>query len=327
MSALNPETLVAGILKGDTATLGRAITLVESTLATDQAAAGELVKALLPHTGRSLRIAISGVPGVGKSTFIEALGKHLTSLKKRVAVLAVDPSSLKTKGSILGDKTRMEELAKDPLAFVRPTPAGGHLGGVAGRTREAILLCEAAGYEVVLIETVGVGQSEIQVRNMVDYLTLLMLAGAGDELQGVKKGILEMSDLVVINKCDDDNIKAAMRAKADLQHALHILSLSSEVEEVVVMTASARDGAGIADVWEKISTDCARNRAAILLRRKEQNHLWMEERLFDILRQATRQSRILKERTNSLDDAVRNGDLYPPDAAMELWHALRKEID
>jgi LAO/AO transport system kinase len=321
------ETYAEGILKGDVAILGRAITLVESSLPADYEATVNLIKRLIPHTGRSLRIAITGVPGVGKSTFIEALGKHLTGMDKRVAVLAIDPSSPKTGGSILGDKTRMEELAKDSRAFVRPSPARGHLGGVGGRTREAILLCEAAGYEIIIVETVGVGQSETKVRDMVDYLVLLMLAGAGDELQGVKKGILEMSDLAVINKCDGDNVSAVMKAKSELQHALHILSFASTTPETKVLTSSSTERLGFSEIWHHIESECKKHQVEINKIRKEQNQRWMEERLQDILHDAIRTSSKLQLQKKALDQSVRDGLIYPPDAARDLWLALRGDAE
>jgi LAO/AO transport system kinase len=327
MAMLAPtlEKYEEGILRNDRAMLGRAITLVESTLTADQELSSQLIKRLLGRTGKSVRIGISGVPGVGKSTFIEALGQTLTDSKKRVAVLAVDPSSQKTGGSILGDKTRMDELSKNPLAFVRPTPAAGHLGGVGGRTREAILLCEAAGYEVILVETVGVGQSETHVRNMVDYFVLLMLAGAGDELQGVKKGILEMADLIVINKCDGDNVKAVMKARTELQQALHLLATTPSVPEIKVMTASAIERTGIRETWETIQADFHLNSRAYMKRRQDQNHAWMEERLYDILHRSIRHSPALRQMKDSIDEAVRSGSMYPPDAAHKLWRALHDE--
>ena len=219
---LNLEQYAAGIRSGNRVVLSQAITLVESTLEADQALASALVQEVLPHTGQSIRIGITGVPGVGKSTFIEAFGKMLLDLGNKVAVLAVDPSSQLTKGSILGDKTRMEVLAADKRAFIRPSPSGSTLGGLSAKTREAMLLCEAAGFDVILIETVGVGQSETAVKSMVDFFMLLMLSGAGDELQGIKKGIMEMADALVIHKADGDNLEAAQKAKSNYQNALHL---------------------------------------------------------------------------------------------------------
>ena len=216
------QTYIDGILKGERVLLSQAITLVESNLLEDQEKANEILEAVLPYTNNSLRVGITGVPGVGKSTFIEALGKHIIAQNKKLAVLAVDPSSNRSRGSILGDKTRMSELSNDPMAYIRPSPTQSSLGGVARRTREVMLLCEAAGYEVIIIETVGVGQSETLVHGMVDFFLLLMLAGAGDELQGIKKGIMEMADAIVINKADGDNLHRAKVARKEYESALHL---------------------------------------------------------------------------------------------------------
>ncbi|MEK6782674.1 MAG: methylmalonyl Co-A mutase-associated GTPase MeaB [Bacteroidota bacterium] len=250
--SLDIRELKEGILSGDRIILAKAITLVESQLPSDQQMAEELIEKLLPKTGSAIRLGITGVPGVGKSTFIESFGKHLTSLHKKIAVLAVDPSSQKTKGSILGDKTRMDELSRDPLAFIRPSSTGGSLGGVTPRTQEAILLCEAAGFDVILIETVGVGQSEITIREMTDFFLLLMLAGAGDELQGMKKGIMEMADGIIITKSDGDNTKRALRAQADYQHALHLFGVSESGWTPKVLNVSALTHQGIGEVWVMI---------------------------------------------------------------------------
>jgi LAO/AO transport system kinase len=232
--------------------LGRALTLIESNRSQDRANAEKLVEEILPQTGKSIRIGITGAPGVGKSTFIEVFGKYITSLGMKIAVLTIDPSSQKSKGSILGDKTRMDELSKDPLAFIRPTAAGGTLGGVAMATRESILLCEAAGYEVIIVETVGVGQSEVAVRGMVDFFLLLMLAGAGDELQGIKKGIMEMADGIVIAKSEGDNAGKAKQAQADFQHALHLFQASESGWLPPVLTTSAVAKTGIKETWQMI---------------------------------------------------------------------------
>ena len=250
--ALDIAKLAEGILAADRVMLAKGITLVESQLEEDQLRADDLVEKLLPSRVHSVRVGITGVPGVGKSTFIEVFGKHLTSLHKRVAVLAVDPSSQKTKGSILGDKTRMDELSKDPLAFVRPSPANGFLGGITNSTRDAILLCEAAGFDVIIVETVGVGQSEIAVHEMTDFFLLLMLAGAGDELQGIKKGIMEMADGIVITKADGENVKSAYKAQADYQHALHLFGTSKSGWTPKVLTASALKKEGINEIWSMI---------------------------------------------------------------------------
>ena len=218
----NSDELINGILSGDITALSRSITLVESTSHKHAALANTILLACLPHASNSIRIGITGVPGVGKSTFIETFGKQLTNAGKKVAVLAVDPSSSISKGSILGDKTRMEELVKDTNAFIRPSPSGETLGGVARKTRESIILCEAAGYDFILVETVGVGQSETAVHSMVDFFLLLKIAGAGDELQGIKRGIIEMADAIVINKADGDNLKRAKLARTEFERALHL---------------------------------------------------------------------------------------------------------
>lgn len=322
--SLSLQQYKEGIIANDPAILGKAITLVESRLDIDRQLAASLIKDLLPKTGKAKRVAVSGVPGAGKSTFIEALGKHLTGSGQNVAVLAIDPTSVKTKGSILGDKTRMEELSKDPQAFVRPSPAAGHSGGVAGRTREAILLCEAAGYKVVIIETVGVGQSEIAVRSMVDYFLLLMIAGAGDELQGIKKGILEMADGIAINKSDGDNVKQAMRARSDLQHALHLLSRPKE-EQTPVVVCSALMRTGVAEIWDTITAffDRQSETGALSRRRMEQNYQWMEERLREMMLEEF-DSGQLSSRKSALEVRVRDGTAYPPDAARELWNEVIK---
>ncbi len=247
------EELVTGILKGDKTALSRAITLVESNNPSHLEKANTVINACLPYADNSVRIGITGVPGVGKSTFIEAFGKHLTGLGRKVAVLAVDPSSSLSHGSILGDKTRMVELVKDENAYIRPSASGETLGGVARKTREAIILCEACGFDTIIIETVGVGQSETAVHSMVDFFLLLKIAGAGDELQGIKRGIMEMADLIVINKADGDNIKKAKLAKTEFNRALHLFPAKSSGWQPKVTTCSAITHEGIADVWQTIS--------------------------------------------------------------------------
>ncbi|MEO0570154.1 MAG: methylmalonyl Co-A mutase-associated GTPase MeaB [Bacteroidota bacterium] len=248
------ETLIKRILQGDKVALSRAITLIESRRAQDMGPAENLVTHCLQVKANSIRIGITGVPGVGKSTFIEAFGSYLTGLGKRVAVLAVDPSSSITKGSILGDKTRMEKLSNDPNAFIRPSPAQDSLGGVAKRTRETIILCEAAGFDVILVETVGVGQSETLVHSMVDFFLLLKLAGAGDELQGVKRGIMEMADAVVINKADGQNLKAVRYAMTEFKRALHLYPPKENHWTPKVMSCSSLNNIGIDTIWEMISS-------------------------------------------------------------------------
>ncbi len=321
------EELRAGILSGSTVSLAKAITLAESQIESDRASASKLIESLLPHTGKSVRLAISGVPGVGKSTFIESLGTYLTNIQHKVAVLAVDPSSTMTHGSILGDKTRMEKLSKNPNAFVRPTAASGHLGGVAGRTREAILLCEAAGFDLIIIETVGVGQSEIAVRGMVDYVLLLMLAGAGDELQGIKKGILEIADGIAINKADGDNVPHAMRAKAELQHALHLVT-SSGVDGPKVMLCSALENSGIAEIWKEVELfrERAMTDGSWQSRRSQQQLTWMDESLREIVLRSVQHSKEAVADLSDLEKDVSRANTYPPTAAAELWKELVKHL-
>jgi LAO/AO transport system kinase len=255
------------------------------------------------------------VPGVGKSTFIESFGKYLTSQGHKVAVLAVDPTSMKSRGSILGDKTRMEDLSKDPNAFVRPTSTGGHLGGVAHKTRETILLCEAAGYDIVIVETVGVGQSEISVRSMVDFVLLLMLAGAGDELQGIKKGIIEIADGIAINKADGDNISHAKRAQAELLHALHLLS--SEAPKVI--TCSGLTKTGLDEIWKMIvAFKEQRENTGMWLENRRQQHLaWLEESLDELVLRSIRKE--LRTKPLSFSE-------YPPSVAAQLFQELVKHL-
>ena len=249
----HPSYYIDGLRAGDRLVLSRAITLVESQLPTDQALAQVVLEGVLPHMPQtSVRVGITGVPGVGKSTFIEAFGTYLTGLGKHLAVLTIDPSSQRSGGSILGDKTRMETLSMNPLAYIRPSPAGDSLGGVAHRTRETILLCEAAGFDLILVETVGVGQSETLVHGMVDFFLLLMLAGAGDELQGMKRGIMELADALAITKADGDNTAAANRARLEYQNALHLFPPTGTGWQPPVLTCSALSGLGINDIWQLI---------------------------------------------------------------------------
>jgi len=279
------KELVAGISSGNITDLSRAITLVESKNKTHTKKATDIISACLPHSNKSVRIGITGVPGVGKSTFIEAFGSYLTSIGKKVAVLAVDPSSTLSKGSILGDKTRMEDLVKDENAFIRPSPSGDSLGGVARKTRETIVLCEAAGFDTIIIETVGVGQSETAVHSMVDFFLLLKLAGAGDELQGIKRGIIEMADAIVINKADGHNLKAAKSAKVEFNRALHLYPEKDSGWIPKVSLCSALKQEGINDVWTLIQNYLKTTKANHFFdkNRNQQNKFWLlqtiEERL------------------------------------------------
>jgi LAO/AO transport system kinase len=273
------EDYVSGILSGNMVMLSRAITLIESQLHSDFMLSQQIVERCIPHSGKSFRIGITGVPGAGKSTFIEAFGSSLTQQGHKVAVLAVDPSSEISKGSILGDKTRMEKLATDPMAFVRPSPSAGSLGGVARKTREIIMLCEAAGFDIILVETVGVGQSETAVHSMVDFFLLLMISGAGDELQGIKRGIIEMCDGMIINKADGDNVNRAMAARVQYQNALHLYPPSSSGWGPQVQTCSSIYGTGIEKVWEMIEEYRLHTQANgyFLQRRNEQKKFRMLE--------------------------------------------------
>ena len=285
---MKPSALSAlseGVLRRDRRSLAKAITLVESTRADHQEQAQTLLERLLPMTGQAARVGITGVPGVGKSTFIEAFGLHLVHAGHRVAVLAVDPSSSLSGGSILGDKTRMPKLATSESAFIRPSPASGSLGGVAARTREALLLCEAAGYDVVLVETVGVGQSEYVVASMVDFFLVLMLPGAGDELQGIKRGILELADALAINKADGDNLARAERARAEYSAALHLMRAGGPWEPPVLVV-SATEGRGIDTVWQIIGQHRARlsETGELEKKRARQRHRWLSGLLEDGIR-------------------------------------------
>lgn len=319
-SGQNPEELVQGIKKGDRSALSRAITLVESSRTEHQHAAQEIVEACLPLAGKSVRIGITGVPGVGKSTFIEALGKYLTGSGKRLAVLAIDPSSARTRGSILGDKTRMEELANDENAFIRPSPSAGSLGGVARKTRESIILCEAAGFDIIFVETVGVGQSEIAVHGMVDFFLLLMLSGAGDELQGIKRGIMEMADGIAINKADGDNIPAATRAQAEYSNALHLFPPSESGWTPKVLTCSAISKKGIAEVWNMISEYKAKTRISGYFeqKRKSQNSNIMIESIREKLGEHFFSHPRIKKLLPEMEMAIRENKVSAYVAAQRL---------
>lgn len=309
---------------GDRATLARAITLIESKRADHQRKAHQLVQELLPWTGNAIRVGITGAPGVGKSLTIDTLGSHLTGKGHRVAVLAVDPSSTRSGGSILGDKTRMARLAVDPSAFIRPSPSSGTLGGVAAKTRETMLLCEAAGYDVVLVETIGTGQSETAVADMTDFFLALMLPGAGDELQGIKKGLVELADMIAINKADGDNIKRAQAAAAEYRAALHILTPRSPNWTPPVITYSALTGAGIEDLWAQVLEHRRRMTASgeLAARRREQQLKWLwsllEERLFLRLRS----NPALRSRLPQIERAVAEGRLSAPLAVEEIVASL-----
>jgi LAO/AO transport system kinase len=313
-----------GIRAGDRAVLARAITLIESKRTDHRRAAAALIQDLLPATGNAVRVGITGAPGVGKSTLIDTLGTTLTGKNLKVAVLAVDPSSTRTGGSILGDKTRMGRLAADPNAFIRPSPASGTLGGVAAKTRETMLLAEAAGYDVVLVETVGIGQSELAVADMTDFFLVLMLPGGGDELQGLKKGVVELADMIAVNKSDGDNRARAKAAAAEYGAALHILSQRSPTWSPPVITCSALTGDGIAALWQHVLDHREKmlTSGEFAARRREQQVKWMwamlEERMFARLRSDP----ALKARLPKLEAAVAAGRLSPTTAVDEIAAAL-----
>jgi len=349
---LSVQDYIDGILSGNRTVLSKAITLVESALQKDQEKAQEIIaaclKSLRPLPGNdtlatkspgkdrnappasSIRVGITGVPGVGKSTFIEALGTYLTRHGHKIAVLAIDPSSTRTKGSILGDKTRMEELSVDPNAFIRPSPSAGSLGGVARKTRETIILCEAAGFDVIFVETVGVGQSETAVHSMVDFFLLLMLAGAGDELQGIKRGIIELADAIVINKADGDNLDKAKVARVEYANALHLFPPSGSGWTPVTDICSSRTRDGIERIWETIMThhDLIRKNGYILHRRMEQNLQVLEDCIEEGLRNHFFSEKNIAQAISRSRAEISNGSLNPYTAARKLLdHYFRKLPD
>lgn len=321
---INPDELGEKILASDRRALARAITLIESSRLDHRELAHELITQLLPKTGKSIRIGISGTPGVGKSTFIEVFGKFLTARGRKVAVLTIDPSSKRTGGSILGDKTRMEELSRDPDAFIRPSPSGGTLGGVARRTREVMLLTEAAGFDVVLVETVGVGQSETTVADMVDVFVLLLAPAGGDELQGIKRGVMELADLVVINKADGDLVQVAGRAAAEYRGALGLMRPKHKNWTAEVQQISALNNIGIDDVWNNITrfqTALAEG-DAFGRQRSEQAAAWMWAELSDsLMNQLIRHPKITAM-LPELEQQVKAGNLLPTVAANQLLAAF-----
>lgn len=314
------QELIDGILNGDKTALSRGITLIESSNPLHLEKANTVINNCLPHANTSVRIGITGVPGVGKSTFIEAFGKHLTSSGRKVAILAVDPSSSLSHGSILGDKTRMEELVRDENAYIRPSASGDTLGGVARKTREAIILCEACGFDTIIIETVGVGQSETAVHSMVDLFLLLKIAGAGDELQGIKRGIMEMADLIVINKADGDNIKKAKLAKTEFNRALHLFPAKTSGWQPKVTTCSAITHDGIADVWQTMNDYFELTKANHYFeeRRSEQNRHWLLETINEQLKNDFYNRPDIAKLLEENKKAVQNNELSPFAAAQIL---------
>ena len=328
---LSVQQYVDGILNGDITILSQAVTLVESSKPEHQEIAQEIIVKCIPFSGNSVRIGITGVPGVGKSTFIEAMGKHITAKGQKLAVLAIDPSSERTKGSILGDKTRMEDLSIDPNAYIRPSPSAGSLGGVARKTRETIVLCEAAGFNHIFIETVGVGQSETAVHSMVDFFLLLMLAGAGDELQGIKRGIMEMADAITINKADGNNIEKAGLARVQYMNALHLFPAADSGWKPKVLTCSAYMKAGISEIWDTIDEYLGhvKNNGYFQHRRNEQAKFWMYETINEHLRNNFYQNEQIKVLMEESEKKVLKEEISSFVAAkklLDLYDQIRKKI-
>lgn len=322
------DDFVNGILNGDRGILSQAITLIESSKFEHQKIAQEIIEKCLPYSGKSVRIGITGVPGAGKSTFIEAFGKHVTSLGHKLAVLAIDPSSERSKGSILGDKTRMEELAVDNNAYIRPSPSAGSLGGVARKTRESLILCEAAGFDTILIETVGVGQSETAVHSMVDFFLLLKIAGAGDELQGIKRGIMEMADAISINKADGNNVHKAKLARVQFQNALHLFPQPKSGWSPQVLTCSSIEKTGIDAIWDTILDYCSHTQqnGYFEQRRSEQAKYWMYETINEQLKDGFYHQKVIKEQIPDFEKKVLNDEMSSFVAAFKLLDAYFGEI-
>lgn len=319
-----PAELAELVRGGEHMWLARAITLIESRKPEHREQAAQLLTLLMPHTGHSNRIGLTGVPGVGKSTFVDQFGTNLTDAGHRVAVLAIDPSSSRTGGAILGDKTRMVRLANDPAAFIRPSPSGASLGGVTRTTRESMLLCEAAGFDVVIVETVGVGQNETTVADMVDIFVVLMLAGAGDELQGIKKGVLEIADLIAVNKADGDNAKRARAAAVDYRQAIRLMTPTSPHWVPPVLTCSAVENAGLAEIWQEIVRHAEITRATGERdrRRRDQQIRWMWSMIGDRLLDEFRESDVVRARLDQVSAAVLAGELPAAVAAERLLDAF-----
>jgi LAO/AO transport system kinase len=317
------EEYVEGILSGDRTILSQAITLVESGHQKDSEIAQLIIEKCLPYSSRSIRIGITGVPGAGKSTFIETFGKLITSENRKLAVLAIDPSSSHSRGSILGDKTRMETLSNDPKAFIRPSPAAGTLGGVARKTRETIILCEAAGFDTVIVETVGVGQSETAVSSMVDFFLLLLLAGAGDELQGIKRGIMEMADTIAITKADGNNRQIAEVAKGQFQTALHLFPPTSSGWVPNVVTCSALDSTGIKEIWQSVNDyiEITKKSGYFENKRKDQAIIRMHDTILENLKSSFYDSEVIKKMMVEIEKQLRGGRITSYKAA---WNMLNK---
>ena len=325
---LSPDEYFNGIIEGNITILSQAVTLVESSKPEHQKVAQEIIIKCLPYAGKSVRLGITGVPGAGKSTFIESFGKHITSNQGKLAVLAIDPSSERSKGSILGDKTRMEELSSDPNAYIRPSPSAGSLGGVARKTREIIILCEAAGFSTIFIETVGVGQSETVVHSMVDFFLLIQIAGAGDELQGIKRGIMEMADAIVINKADGDNYEKAQLAAAQFRNALHLFPVTDSGWSPPVLTCSALEHKGVKEVWKIVNEYVAKTKENLYFqnRRSDQSRYWMYETINEVLRYNFYHNHLIKPKLPRYENLVLDNTMSSFIAAHELLDTYFKSI-
>ncbi len=317
---LTIDDYVEGILAGNRMVLSRAITKVESNASKHFEIGQEIVQRILPYTGKAIRVGITGVPGAGKSTFIEALGTRLCTSGKKVAVLAVDPSSSLSHGSILGDKTRMEQLSRDKNAFIRPSPSGGTLGGVTRKSRETLLLCEAAGYEVILVETVGVGQSETTVRSMVDFFLTVVITGAGDDLQGLKKGILELADAIIVNKADGANKQKALVTRADYEQILHYIRPATEGWRTQAFTCSSLTGEGVWEIWDVVTAFVEQMRISGLLqhRRQEQNLTWVKEMVDQYIRTLLLQNHQIAGKITDTENSVAKGEMTPTAALRQI---------
>lgn len=326
--SMSPEEYAEGVLRGDRVSLSRAITLVESNSPRHFESAAKLISLITPHAGGARRIGVTGVPGAGKSTFIEAFGTYLCEKGHKVAVLAVDPSSTITRGSILGDKTRMERLSRQENAFIRPSPSGGALGGVCRKSRETMLLCEAAGYDTIIIETVGVGQSETAVRTMADFFLMLTISGAGDDLQGIKKGILENADCIMVNKADGNNIQRALAARSELEQVLHFLRPATEGWKTEARTCSALTGDGIPEFWQHLNSFFEKMTAsgALERRRREQNIRWVRELAEEHIKSMLSRSPSLRVASAAIEAGIAEGRLTPAEAAAGMIEAVEKAL-
>lgn len=320
----DPKIYIDGVIEGNRRILAKTITLIESSLDTHREMSCRILEKLQPLSGRAVRLGITGVPGVGKSTFIESFGLYLVDKGHRLAVLAVDPSSTRSGGSVMADKTRMEKLSVHPNAYIRPSPSGGALGGVAVKTRETMLVCEAAGFDVIIVETVGVGQSEITVASMVDFFLVLMLAGAGDELQGIKKGVLEIADAIAVNKADGDNVKKTEQARNAYEYALHLLTPVSSLWSPPVLTCSAKEMTGIRQIWETVLDHRKKitDAGELDIKRKQQSLAWMWSLVEEGLKERFRKNREVKKCLRKISRKVEDGTMTPTIAAEELLSCL-----